>query len=57
MNHEGHEETIEAHEVDKEGPGFLASIYRRAMYVELKASGLSYEAERPRFRCGTENRI
>ena len=29
------------------GPGFLESIYRRAMHVELQASGLSYEAERP----------
>lgn len=29
------------------GPGFLESIYRKAMYVELEASGLSYEAERP----------
>ncbi len=29
------------------GPGFLESIYRKAMCVELKASGLSYEAERP----------
>ncbi|HEY5618483.1 MAG TPA: GxxExxY protein [Vicinamibacterales bacterium] len=29
------------------GPGFLESIYQKAMYVELKASGLSYESERP----------
>jgi hypothetical protein len=29
------------------GPGFLESIYRKAMYVELGASGLSYESERP----------
>ena len=29
------------------GPGFLESIYRKAMCVELEASGLSYEAERP----------
>jgi GxxExxY protein len=29
------------------GPGFLESIYRKAMYIELRARGLSYEAERP----------
>jgi len=29
------------------GPGFLESIYKRAMRIELEASGLSYEAERP----------
>lgn len=29
------------------GPGFLESIYRKAMFVELAAAGLSYEAERP----------
>ena len=29
------------------GPGFLKSIYRKAMCVELAASELSYEAERP----------
>jgi GxxExxY protein len=29
------------------GPGFLEAIYRKAMYVELKASGLSFECERP----------
>lgn len=29
------------------GPGFLESIYRKAMYVELGAAGLSYESERP----------
>lgn len=29
------------------GPGFLESIYRKAMYVELGAAGLSYEFERP----------
>lgn len=29
------------------GPGFLESIYRKAMHVELGASGLSYESERP----------
>lgn len=29
------------------GPGFLESIYRKAMYVELAASGLSFESERP----------
>jgi GxxExxY protein len=28
------------------GPGFLESIYRKAMCIELVASGLSYEAER-----------
>lgn len=29
------------------GPGFLESIYRKAMQIELGASGLSYESERP----------
>jgi GxxExxY protein len=29
------------------GPGFLESIYRRAMYIELGAHHLAYEAERP----------
>jgi len=29
------------------GPGFLESIYRRAMCVELEARGLAYEVERP----------
>jgi GxxExxY protein len=29
------------------GPGFLESIYRKAMCLELHASGLSYESERP----------
>ena len=29
------------------GPGFLESIYRKAMCLELKASGMTYEAERP----------
>jgi GxxExxY protein len=29
------------------GPGFLESIYQRAMCVELGARGLSYEVERP----------
>ena len=29
------------------GPGFLESIYRKAMCLELRASGLTYEAERP----------
>lgn len=29
------------------GPGFLESIYRKAMCIELEASGLSYETERP----------
>ena len=29
------------------GPGFLESIYQRAMCLELEATGLSYESERP----------
>jgi GxxExxY protein len=29
------------------GPGYLESIYKRAMRIELEACGLSYEAERP----------
>ena len=29
------------------GPGFLESIYRKAMLIELEAVGLSYESERP----------
>ena len=29
------------------GPGFLESIYKKAMHLELAASGLSYESERP----------
>ncbi len=29
------------------GPGFLESIYDKAMRIELEARGLSYEAERP----------
>jgi len=29
------------------GPGFLESIYRKAMFLELEAAGLSYEWERP----------
>jgi len=29
------------------GPGFLESIYRKAMCVELEARGLAYEVERP----------
>jgi GxxExxY protein len=29
------------------GPGFLESIYRKAMCVELEARGLAYETERP----------
>ena len=29
------------------GPGFLESIYRRAMYLELTAWGLAFECERP----------
>ena len=29
------------------GPGFLESIYQKAMHTELAATGLSYESERP----------
>jgi GxxExxY protein len=29
------------------GPGFLESIYRKAMCVELDARGVSFEVERP----------
>jgi GxxExxY protein len=29
------------------GPVFLESIYKKAMHLELAASGLSFEAERP----------
>lgn len=29
------------------GPGFLETIYQRAMCLELEAAGLSYESERP----------
>lgn len=29
------------------GPGFVERIYRRAMYIELEARNLAYEAERP----------
>jgi len=29
------------------GPGFLESIYRQAMYLELDAWGLAFERERP----------
>jgi len=29
------------------GPGFLESIYRKAMYIELDAQHLAYETERP----------
>jgi GxxExxY protein len=29
------------------GPGFLESIYRRAMGIEMEADGLAYESERP----------
>jgi GxxExxY protein len=29
------------------GPGFLESIYRQAMYLELEAWGLAFERERP----------
>ncbi|NOT26325.1 MAG: GxxExxY protein [Acidobacteria bacterium] len=28
------------------GPGFLELIYRKAMYLELEAAGMSYESER-----------
>ena len=34
------------------GPGFLESIYRKAMRIELEARGLAFECERPiTFRC------
>jgi GxxExxY protein len=29
------------------GPGFLEKIYKKAMCIELKAQGLSFETERP----------
>src|SRR5262245_59703534 len=29
------------------GPGFLESIYKKAMHIELNARGLSYESEKP----------
>jgi GxxExxY protein len=29
------------------GPGFLESIYRKAMCIELDARGIRYERERP----------
>ena len=29
------------------GPGFLESIYRKAMLIELDVAGLSYESEHP----------
>ena len=29
------------------GPGFLEKIYRRAMYIELEARHLAYQAEQP----------
>ena len=29
------------------GPGFLESIYRKAMYLELDARGMQHERERP----------
>jgi GxxExxY protein len=29
------------------GPGFLESIYRKAMCIEFRARGISYESERP----------
>jgi GxxExxY protein len=40
-------ETIEcAFRVHRElGPGFLESIYRKAMYFELNRAGLSYQSE------------
>jgi len=28
------------------GPGFLESIYKKAMYIELDARGISYESEK-----------
>ena len=42
-------ETIEcAFRVHRElGPGFLESIYRKAMYFELNRAGLSYQSEHP----------
>ena len=29
------------------GPGYLESVYKNAMIVELKKNGLSYEIEKP----------
>ena len=29
------------------GPGFLEAVYHKAMYAELKASGVSFESELP----------
>ena len=29
------------------GPGYLESVYKNAMLVELKKNGLSYEVEKP----------
>jgi hypothetical protein len=29
------------------GPGYLESIYRKAMYIELDSRGISYDSERP----------
>jgi GxxExxY protein len=29
------------------GPGFPESIYKKAMHIELKARGISYESEKP----------
>jgi GxxExxY protein len=42
-------ETIEcAFRVHRElGPGFLESIYKKAMYFELGRAGLSYQSEQP----------
>jgi len=42
-------ETIEcAFRVHRElGPGFLESIYRKAMYFEMNRAGLSYQSEQP----------
>lgn len=31
----------------KLGPGFLESVYKNALAIELRKSGLSFEAERP----------
>ena len=37
------------------GPGFLESIYKKAMHLELNARGISYESEKP-VRCSTAAR-
>jgi GxxExxY protein len=48
-NHEEHEENEGcAIAVHKElGPGFIESVYRKAMCVELESRNLAYEEERP----------